>query len=173
VYQFLEQLGSQRKHAFLHHGVRLAHALKQLQRRVDTLHELVKVLMEILFVASYTSHPAPWPCRVTPRLPHPRDEPSVQIGILSPTTISVAQHLNGCVVGLDQPANAHSGTTRPDACTNCLMAGCFYRSMLRKGAWRRHGRLSAARAPRGIPTNELPTLRPFLSCCRQARTRAI
>jgi hypothetical protein len=40
--------------------------------------------------------------------------------------------------------------------------------MLRKGVLRRQGRLSAARAPCGTPTNEPPKLSPFLNCCRQA-----
>jgi hypothetical protein len=57
VYQLLEQLGSQRKHVFLHHDVRPAHALKRLQLRVETPHALVEILMEILFVAFCTSHP--------------------------------------------------------------------------------------------------------------------
>jgi hypothetical protein len=123
IYQLLEQLGGQRKHAFLHRGVRPTHALKQLQPRVETPHELVDVLMEILFVASYTSHPTSWPCSVTHRLSRPRDEPSVQMAILAPTMISVPQHLNECAVGLDPPAYAHPGTCRPDACTNCSRAG--------------------------------------------------
>jgi hypothetical protein len=123
VYQLLKQLESQRKHAFLHRGVRPTHALKQLQPRVETPHELMEVLMEILFVAAYTSHPTPWPCRVTHRLSRPRDEPSVQMAILAPTMISVSRHLNECAVGLDPPAYAHPGTCQPDARTNSSRAG--------------------------------------------------
>jgi hypothetical protein len=88
VYQLLEQLGSQRKHAFLHRGVRPAHALKRLRPRVDTPHELADVLMESLFVTSYTSHPTSWPCCVTRRLPRPRGEPTVLMGILAPASSS-------------------------------------------------------------------------------------
>jgi hypothetical protein len=135
---------------FLHHGVKPAYALKPLQPHVDTPHALVEVLMEIMYVASYASHPTSWPCRVTLRLPRPRDEPSVQMGVLAPTTVFVARHLNVSAVGLYQHAYAHPGTCRPDTCTNCLSAGCFYRRMLRKSGWSRQGRLSAVHAPLDI-----------------------
>jgi hypothetical protein len=88
------------------------------------------------------------------------------MGVLA--TTPVTQNPNGCVVWLDPPAYAHPGTSRPDACTSCLIAGWFYRSMLRKGAWRDRG---ACQLHVRLKTSRPMRCRnccPFLNCCRQA-----